>query len=132
MASQPYQKETIDYAWLLFQHLKLISEHVAGTNELLKGNLADRLLTYKKMAHHMETLIYPHLIDKIYWEKRNTILEKLPPLNMAAKSPENSEEYSDAITEWLQMLMVYAHNNQLLRQKVRWDFSEFEKETVEE
>lgn len=112
----------VELGWLLSQHLDRMSETlkdaVSGAGSKPTGSKA---LTYRLQIKHFETLLIADLLDPKYyaWLKKEY---HEPSSNITM--PGQTIKYFDAISEWMQMLVLYARSKKHITDKSRTYFKD--------
>jgi len=102
-------KELSD-ALLVFKHLDRMGDELR--NFFSTGSIQN-LLSYRCQTRHLESLLIAYLDEKYY----KTFKEKinLKPTKLALSKDINEKlEYYDSYSEWVSLLILFAHKGHLL------------------
>jgi len=112
----------VELGWLISQHLDRMSETLRDAVSISTTKPpGSKVLTYRLQIKHFETLMIADLYDGKYydWLKKEY---KEPNPNIA--TPKGTIKYFDDVTEWMQLLMMYARSKKHITDKSRTHFKD--------
>ena len=107
----------VELGWLLSQHLDRMSETLKDSvNIPTYKPTGSKALTYRMQIKHFETLLIADLLDEKYYDwLKKEYHEPSPNITQ----PGQTIKYFDAISEWMQMLILYARSKKHITDKSR-------------
>lgn len=110
------KQEGIDYYFLIVRHIDRMSEGLKEGLDVGKIN-TKTLVGYYQQVIHLESLLTPFL-NKKYYEQKAKWSKKIPSYEQTWSSElKDQVEYFKSISNILQLLIIWAYNNGVLKIK---------------
>ena len=107
----------VELGWLISQHLDRMSETLKDSISIPTTKpTGSKVLTYRLQVKHFETLLIADLLDEKYYKWLEEEYQE-PSANIA--TPKQAIHYFDEISNWMQILMLYARSKKHIQDKSR-------------